>query len=108
MARNYEPMPELEMLAGEVTRSGMFKLISPPLDIAIPAQTEVPFAWRTDGNGGSLELVLLDNHGVPVLGVPLGGRRSYILTTNELPGGLYYWKFIMGDGMVLMGRLTIY
>jgi hypothetical protein len=107
LAHNYEPLPEYELLVGSVTRSHQFSLISPRLNTAIPAESEVQFSWRYGNGPGQVTIQILDNHGVMISEKHISQGRNYCLKTQGLLRGLYYWKILLGDDMVLLGKLTI-
>jgi hypothetical protein len=104
---SFEPLPEFELIVGFATRSGVFKLISPDVNLIVPAGGEVIFNWRYDGNPEPVSIVILTNHGIPLKEIQLRQTDSCSLKTRGMGGGLYYWKIIAGDEMVLMGRFTL-
>jgi hypothetical protein len=104
---SYEPLAEFELIVGSATRSGVFKLISPDVNLIIPAGRELNFRWRYDGNPVPVSIIILTNHGIPLKEIPLCQDGSYSLMTQGLKEGLYYWKIMTGDEMVLMGRFTL-
>jgi len=107
IAKNFEPLAEFELLIGSVTRSYQFKLISPDMNISISAGTAVLFAWRQSGNMMPVCIVVINNHGIPVSEITIKHGNTYTLKTKGFREGLYYWKIVMDDGMVLMGKYTI-
>jgi hypothetical protein len=107
MAKNFEPLSEFELLIGSVTRSHPFKLISPGVNDSISAGTEVLFAWQEYNQAIPISIIIMNNQGIPVYEISLNQTSSYHLKTNGYRAGLYYWKIIMNDDMVLMGKLTI-
>ena len=107
LSENFESLAEFELLIGSVTRSGQFRLISPEMTASVPAGAEVQFAWHYDDKVELLSIIFLDNHGMPVSEVSLNHKSAYILKTTCFNEGLYYWKIMANDDIVLMGKLTI-
>jgi hypothetical protein len=107
LAQNYVPLPEFELLVGSVTRSHHFSMISPPLNTILPAESELQFSWQSLDGTGPVTILILDNHGVLISEKHIRHGRNYCLKTQGLLRGLYYWKILLGDDMVLLGKLTI-
>ena len=108
LAQNFEPLAEFELLIGSATRSNQFKLISPGMNISVSAGSEVKFAWQNSGSNRQVEVVIMNNHAIPVSGIILKHGNTYTLKTDGLSEGLYYWKVMMDDELVLMGKITIH
>jgi hypothetical protein len=108
MADNYKPMPELELLSGSVTRSGQFVLVSPKVDLAVPAGTTVLFSWRYSDKEAAVLFVIMDNAGNQLSRQRMNNSGSFILKTKGLGEGLYYWKILANEDLVIMGKLTIH
>ncbi|MCX6305843.1 MAG: hypothetical protein NT040_12840 [Bacteroidetes bacterium] len=106
-AENFEPLDEFELLAGSVTRSGQINLVSPGMNDTVPAGSEVLFAWRNYDLSASLSIIIMNNRGELLSGIPLHHASSYLLNTKGFMEGLYYWKIVADEDLVLMGRLTI-
>jgi len=107
MAKNFEPLSEFELLIGSVTRSHQFKLISPRVNDTISCGAEVHFVWQEYDQTVPVSIILMNNHGITVSEMSVNHARYYNLKTNGYLVGLYYWKIMMDDDMVLMGKLTI-
>ena len=107
LAASYTPLAEFELLIGSVTRSNQFKLTSPQVEVSIPAGTEVLFTWRYYDEIVPVFIVILNNAGMPVCEIPLENASSYRLKTNSFRQGLYYWKIISDDDLVVMGKFTL-
>ncbi len=108
LADNFKPMPELELLSGSVTRSSQFVLSSPNTDLDIPADTEVLFSWKYADNEAAVMLVIMDNTGNQVSQNRLCSSGSFSLKTKGFREGLYYWKILTNDDLIIMGKITIY
>ncbi|MCX6267032.1 MAG: hypothetical protein NTW16_06700 [Bacteroidetes bacterium] len=106
-AKNFQPMEEFELLVGSVTRSNPFKLISPKVNISITAGAEVLFSWQCCTVAEPIYLTILNNRGIPVLETPFVYSCYYRLNTKWFSEGVYYWKIMSDEEMLLMGKLTI-
>jgi hypothetical protein len=107
VAKAFVPLSEFELLIGAVTRSYPFKLISPLMNDSIDAGAEVPFAWQEIDHVLPVSIIIMNNKGIPVYEISLDHASSFQLQTKDFREGLYYWKIMMNDDMVLMGKLTI-
>ena len=105
--KNFESLAEYELLIGSGTRSDQFKLISPHVNVSIPTGTEIIFKWLNEDKKILISIVFLDNHGITVSETGLNQASSYVLKTKGFKPGLYYWKIMADDKMVIMGKLTI-
>ena len=107
IAENYKPMAEFELLVGSVTRSTQIRLITPAAKIKIQAGIPVRFRWISQNDQHPVTIVLMNNLGNLIFETPSLHAHEYILKTNMLSKGLYYWKIINDDELVIMGKLTI-
>lgn len=105
--KNFESLAEYELLIGSGTRSDQFKLISPHVNASIPAGSEIMFKWLNTDKKALVSIVFLNNHGITVSEIELNQTSSYVLKTKGFKPGLYYWKIMADDEMVMMGKLTI-
>jgi len=108
IASSYRPMKELEMLVGSVTRTGLVRLVAPAARLSVKAGAQVRFSWVSEGTSLPVTILLLNNAGRQVRGTAPSGAACAVLRTKGLPGGVYYWKLMHGDEMVILGKLTIY
>ena len=108
MAENYKPMAELELLAGTVTRSHHVRLTSPQSGISVPKGCEILFSWQYSGRIVPLSIFIMNNRGKQISEKMVLNDNSYCLKTSVLAEGLYYWKIMVQENMVLMGKFTIY
>ncbi|MDP1622321.1 MAG: hypothetical protein Q8M08_08270 [Bacteroidales bacterium] len=107
LAEAFQPLTEFDLLIGSVTRSDYFKLITPDPVLSIPAGTRVLFSWTYDERSEPVSIILMNNKGIPVFEMPLTKKDTFVLNTGDFLPGLYYWKILAGDDLVLMGKLTI-
>ncbi len=107
MANCYTPLDEYEMLAGSVTRSYSLVLVSPASGMKIHRGSPVKFEWMAMSTRPSVTIILVNNKGNQVCEAPSINAATFTLHTNELSPGLYYWKILDHDMMVLIGKLII-
>ena len=100
-------MAEYEVLVGTGSRSDQFKLISPNVNVSIHIGTEIKFVWQSYNKQVPLYLVILNNHGITVSKVALNQVSSFNLKTKGFKSGLYYWKMMAEEKMVVMGKFTV-
>jgi hypothetical protein len=105
---NYKPLAEFELLIGSVTRSYQFEMISPGAAVSVNRGSDVLFEWHCYDKAGPLLLILLNNHGIAVSEFPLNDAGPFMLKTKNFAEGLYYWKILKDDELVLMGKITIF
>jgi hypothetical protein len=107
LSENYKPMAEFELLVGSVTRSTQIKLMTPASKIKIRAGIPVRFSWISQNNQCNVTLVIVNNLGNVIFESQLLHYNEYTLQTKGMPGGLYYWKIVQDDELVIMGKLTL-
>jgi hypothetical protein len=103
----FQPFAEFELLTGSVTRSSLVKLISPEVKLSIPRGTMVLFSWRYYDSIVPVSIIILNNRGIQLSQMQLCHGTRYILKTNGFREGLYYWKIMADDDLVLMGKMII-
>jgi hypothetical protein len=107
LSRRFVPLPELELLAGYATRSHPLEITSPLMDAAVPKGGRLTFTWTRPDMDETLTLEILNNRGVRVMELFPGYVTSFSLETKLLPDGLYYWKVMVDDDLVKMGRFMV-
>ena len=76
--------------------------VFPPID----ATVSIPFYFKwTPATDSVIRLEVLNNKAVPVNKVPITGNSYYY--EDSLSPGLYYWKLIGKDGVLLVGKFII-
>jgi hypothetical protein len=107
LANKNEPLAEYELLIGSVMRADLFNLISPEADVAVLAGDDVLFSWKADCFSAQVNIIILDNRGACLAEIPVLNDTSYLMNTKRFREGLYYWKIMVEDDLVFLGKLTI-
>jgi hypothetical protein len=108
LAASFRPIAEYELLVGGVTRCENFKMQSPQTRLSIPRGGVVLFKWSAGSAWYPLTLELVDNKGFVVLPpFPIQGN-SYQLYTEDIGTGIFYWRIMSDDGLLMMGSLTLF
>lgn len=107
LAHCYTPLPEYEILTGSVTRGYGLVVVSPSSGFKISRGSVVKFEWMELSIRPSVTIVIVNNKGHQVQEVPCINGTTYSLQTKGLPPGLYYWKILDHDTMVMIGKLII-
>jgi hypothetical protein len=97
----YQPDPAMEGLIGAVRGGTSITIISPENETAFDGP--VQFTWE-NGDQKPLQYILLDNRGNEIKKITTG-QVAYSYTANLEPG-LYYWKLIKGD-QVIVQKFTV-
>jgi hypothetical protein len=108
LAENFKPMAEFERLVGSVTRSGQIRLATPAARTKIEAGIPVRFSWISGNTRQPVTIVLMNNRGKLVFESPSLYAASMVIETKGLPKGLYYWKIMYIDELVMIGKITLY
>ncbi|MFH1160417.1 MAG: hypothetical protein V1733_05660 [bacterium] len=106
LASSYDPLPYLEGLVEVVTRAEKFSLLAPGYMIRIKPGEPVLLKWES-ALPGSLSLEVINNKGKRVAEFKDISGGKLTLETKQLKKGLYYWKFLQGDNLVCVGKVTI-
>ncbi len=107
LALHYKPLADYELLIGSVTRSAHLKLIAPPNNLVIPSGKDIQFEWMYQKRPVPVSIMVYNNTGRFVFGTPALLTSSYSMTTKDWPGGVYYWKMIMDEDMIFIGKITL-
>ena len=108
LSLNYIPLSDFELLVGSVTRSSHITIKSPAANWKITAGCDVKFEWVSQNRVIPINILFYDNAGNLVFETPALLDDSYILNTKDWPGGIYYWKIILDEEMILLGKLTLF
>jgi len=108
LAENFKPMAEFERMVGSVTRSDQIRLVTPAARTRIQAGIPVRFTWISGNTRQPVSIVLMNNHGKLVFESPSLYAGSAVIETKGLPQGLYYWKIMFNDELVMIGKMTLY
>jgi hypothetical protein len=108
LSLNYMPLPDFELLVGSVTRSSQITIKSPASNWKIAAGYDVKFEWVSQNRVLPVNILFYNNAGNLIFETPALLDDSYILNTKDWPGGIYYWKIILDEEMILLGKLTLF
>lgn len=107
LSLNYKPMAVFELLVGSVTRSAHLRVIAPTAILKIPACASVIFKWVYQNRVLPVNIVVFNNRGTLVFETPALLTDSYVMNMKDWPGGIYYWKIIIDEEMIFMGKFTL-
>ncbi len=108
LAAAYRPLAEYELLVGAVCRSENFKLESPLARVGVPRSSVICFRWTGTTVWVPVTLEVLNNKGIAVVAqFPIQGNL-YLFDTSCLGRGIFYWRIMSDDGLILMGSLTLF
>ncbi|MEI6456983.1 MAG: hypothetical protein WCO93_11895 [bacterium] len=107
-AVNFVPLHEFEVLVGTVTRGPSCKLLQPACRISEKRGNRIPFEWTDPDSRAMVTIELFDNRGYIVCSSGMIPGTHYELITRALVPGLYYWKMIIDEELVTMGRLLLW
>lgn len=98
----YEPNPVLEHYLNINYRGNDVTLVSPPLSASV--SVPVQFEW-TKTEEESVQLVILNHKAKPVKTMTVT-ENTFTLEAALSPG-LYYWKLLGDEGVLLVGKFLI-
>jgi hypothetical protein len=107
LACAYEPLMELELLVGTVTRSRLLVLNSPEPLVNVTSGARVLFSWESCNELPPVCVVIVNNRGSIVKEEQVQCASGFVLKTDEYKPGLYYWKIIVEGDLLFTGKLTI-
>jgi hypothetical protein len=107
-AVNFAPLHEFEALVGAVTRGPSCKLLQPASRIIERSGSEILFEWTDPGSQAMVTIELFDNRGNRVCKSGMIAGTHYRLMTRALAPGLYYWKLIIDEELITMGRALLW
>lgn len=108
LAKRYIPLAEFELLCGSVTRSHLLNMVTPPPNTAFQSGTRLLFSWKFCTEMVPVSLIIIDNQGNQVSEVTVDQTTRYLLHTGSMDCGLYYWKIIVDDDLIQLGKFAIY
>jgi hypothetical protein len=104
----FTPITEYESLVGAVTRSSGVLVSSPLPELKTHLNLSVPFVWEGSIASDTVSIVIINNHGTSVqTSQHPGNIQKYLLETDKLGRGLFYWKILVNDELIVMGRIII-
>jgi len=92
--------PEMESLVNARARSGETTVVSPAIGAEI--RGTVTFNWK---GAGAATVEVLDNAQGRVAMLP--AQQPPVVLRKELSAGLYYWKLIANDELLLVGKFSV-
>jgi len=106
LAQNFTPNPALESLLGTTTRNGYFKMIRPDNMAVFPKGGGILFEWKTLDTG-PVGIVIVDNRGIKITDFKEELKNYKKVSTSQLRAGLYYYKLMIKDELVYIGKFII-
>lgn len=100
------PIPFMESLVGESTRSGFFKLLTPGFQTSVSSGDSVIFSWDKNFSSPVL-LEVINNQGRVIYQISQPGSDTLILQTDSLGTGLFYWKITQDNQWICVGKLWV-
>jgi hypothetical protein len=104
---NYLPIPEYEILVGVTNRGACFKLYTPPCRMVLSRGTDLIFKWNSSEVQDPVAIELFNNEGKKVYESFCFQGNRFPLSTALFDPGTYYWKIIIDEELMLMGRLIL-
>ncbi len=104
---NYRPIPEYEILVGVTYRGASFKLQTPPCRMVLFRGTDLIFKWNSSEVQDPVAIELFNNKGKKVYESFCFTGNGFPLSTDPFDPGTYYWKIIIDDELISMGRLIL-
>ncbi len=106
LAANFQPLNYMEGMVGIVTRTGQFNLLSPENMVMLVPGDTIQFHWKNSGETDpSFEVI--NNRGEIIVSREVIAGGSLTLPTHSWKEGLYYWKFLLQENLVSVGKITI-
>lgn len=106
LSSNYTPDPVLESLSGTMTRSGIFLLLHPKPAQVFGRDGEILFSWQAQP-GKNIILRILNNKGKQVLEYNLNDKQKLKVSLKQLLPGLFYYKILEEDEILVVGKFTV-
>jgi len=105
LSDNFITIPEFEILIGSTTRGPSFKLLLPQTRIIISRGTDLEFKWTNVEAQNIVKIELFNNKGKRIFeSLPFPGNE-FALSTVSFDPGVYYWKIIINEDLVSIGRI---
>lgn len=107
--KKYQYLAEYELLVGAVTRSSWHRVISPVSDLKLSLKDSVTFKVSGDTHQANIQVVMINNQGKNVFlsSIP-ESKSNLVLQANRLGLGLFYWKVIIDDEIMMVGKISIF
>jgi len=101
-AANFEPLPYLEEMIDDVTRSQSITVTSPRNNDTLT--TPIKFNWKLS-EGQASALKILDNKGHEINSAHLTDNQFILL--EKIESGLYYWKLESEEELLYLGKFFV-
>lgn len=102
LAANFKPLPYLEAMLNDVSRSANLTVISPEINQQM--QDSLRFSWRSP-DSEKLYLKILNNKGSELFAFTV--ESNQYLFSQKLKPGLYYWKLENEDDLLFVGKFVV-
>ncbi|MDZ7342158.1 MAG: hypothetical protein ONB27_12450, partial [candidate division KSB1 bacterium] len=101
-AMNFQPMPYLEAMIDDVTRSFSLTVLSPKINEKLSGH--ILFQWQIDG-ATVASLKILNNRGEEIFAIK--PEQNQLIFKEKLAPGLYYWKLESEEEVVYVGKFLV-
>ncbi|MCX6277511.1 MAG: hypothetical protein NT004_05380 [Bacteroidetes bacterium] len=105
----YKPMIEYELLVGAVTRNSIVRMVSPASEVKTKLNLPIWFKWTGGDKYVQVYIIIMNNKGKAVFSSPeIGKSQSYMVEPSKLGIGLFYWKVLVNDEIIMIGKIVTY
>jgi hypothetical protein len=102
----FTPYPYMESLVGIVMRSGQNGLKLPPYELKLYKGEPIIFQWENNiPDQATIEVT--DNKGACLLSVFVSHDSETRIATKDWNTGVYYWRLLVQDQLVTVGKVLI-
>ncbi|MEI6433767.1 MAG: hypothetical protein WCP32_02905 [Bacteroidota bacterium] len=105
----YQPIVEYELLVGAITRTTMLRVVLPASEVRTKLNLPILFKWTGEENNAPVFIIIINNKGKAVFSSPaIEKNNSYMLEPSKLGIGLFYWKILVNDQIIMVGKIITY
>jgi hypothetical protein len=106
LADNFTPNPAFENMLGTTVREGGITMLKPDNGLTFHHRSVIRFEWKKT-EGRAVRIQIVDPSGRQALNVENITHSWLEVPADSLPPGLYYYKVVVEDELVHLGKFFV-
>jgi hypothetical protein len=106
LAASFRKNPSFENMIGSTRHAGYFRMDAPVIGCQFNGKDVIGFTWSKEGDD-RINILIMDNNGTNVHESGLLSKNNYSIPPGTLKKGLYYFKVLQNDEILLFGKFFV-